>query len=399
MKFPFDKEAYKLFDNLFAFFGVVDCYGSVISLEGKILENSGVELLLSQNRKFSEMFFWQTSEQNVRKLENALIEATANNFKEHLDFKINADKNIPLCLNLHPVFNEEDNSNYIFFSAREVDRHDTAVQEDLQDSYLPDERTEREIEKVRRDKDFFIAFLSHELRSPLNTILGWTKILLTKEINDAVKKNALETIEKSARLQAKMIDDLVDSARVTSGKISLELIQLNFFDVLESVYNSQKSLVEAKNIDLEFICGNKDIPVFGDVSRLKQVITILVSNALKSVSAGGHIKIAVEIKDNEIITTIEDDGRGIALEQASGIFKQFQNGDEKKSFNSSVIEMELSVVKSLTEKHNGRVEAKSAGVGFGSTFALYLPLAKPARKINVMTEKFLDDESQFIGLN
>ncbi len=153
--------------------------------------------------------------------------------------------------------------------------------EELAKVYAREKKARDEAEEANRSKDFFLAIVSHELRSPLNTILGWTKILLTKEVKEEVRKNALETIEKSARSQAKLIDDLIDSARVASGKMRLELRQINLYEVLKTVYNSQKPLTEAKNVNLEFLSDSESIQVFGDSIRLQQVFTNLVSNALK----------------------------------------------------------------------------------------------------------------------
>lgn len=247
--------------------------------------------------------------------------------------------------------------------------------EELAKVYEREKRARDEAEDANRAKDFFLAVVSHELRSPLNTILGWTKILISKDVKEDVRRNALETIEKSARAQAKLIDDLIDSARVASGKLRLELRPLNLFEVLKTVYNSQKPLTDAKNINLEFASDRENIQVFGDAIRLQQVFTNLVSNALKFTAADGNITICAETDDKQVKVIISDDGQGINPEFLPNIFHQFQQGDEKSSSNrSGGLGLGLSIVKILSEKHNGQIQAESEGVGRGSTFTVTLPL-------------------------
>ncbi|MBA2493938.1 MAG: response regulator [Acidobacteria bacterium] len=246
--------------------------------------------------------------------------------------------------------------------------------EELSKVYDHEKKARDGAEEANRAKDFFLAVVSHELRSPLNAILGWTKILLTKEVDETTRKNALETIEKSARSQAKLIDDLVDSARVSSGKLRLEFRSLNFYEVIKTVYNSFKPSAEAKNIDLEFSADKQDIQVFGDMFRLEQIFTNLLSNALKFTSSGGTIKINVQTEKDAVKVTVHDDGKGINPDSLPNIFKQFRQGDENMSIEQSGLGLGLSIVKILTEKHNGTILAESEGIGQGSTFTVTLPL-------------------------
>jgi signal transduction histidine kinase/ActR/RegA family two-component response regulator len=249
-----------------------------------------------------------------------------------------------------------------------------SASEELARVYEREKKARDEAEEANRAKDFFLAVVSHELRSPLNTILGWTKILLGKEIKPEARQNALETIEKSARAQSKLIDDLIDSARVASGKMRLEMRPVNLFEVLKTVYNSQKPLTESKNVHLEFAADRENISVFGDPIRLQQVFTNLVSNALKFTSADGNIKISARNSDVEVRVTVKDDGQGISPELLPNVFQQFKQGDEKTSIDRSGLGLGLSIVKILSEKHNGRIRAESEGIGRGSTFTVILPL-------------------------
>ncbi len=246
--------------------------------------------------------------------------------------------------------------------------------EELSKVYESEKKARGEAEEANRAKDFFLAVVSHELRSPLNAILGWSKILLTREVDQATQKNALETIEKSARSQAKLIDDLVDSARVSSGKLRLELRPVNLYEIVKTLYFAQRPTAEARKINLEFSADQENIQVFGDSVRLQQIFTNLLSNAVKFSPGGGSIKINVATGTAAVEVSVEDNGQGISAEMLPEIFQQFQQGDNKTSRTQSGLGLGLSIVKILTEKHHGEITAVSPGIGQGSKFTVTLPL-------------------------
>jgi PAS domain S-box-containing protein len=246
--------------------------------------------------------------------------------------------------------------------------------EELSKVYDLEKKARSEAEEANRAKDFFLAVVSHELRSPLNAILGWVKILLNKKVDEKTHRNALETIEKSARTQAKLIDDLVDSARVASGKLRLELRPLNLYEIIKTVYNAQYPTAEAKNITFNFSADKENIQVFGDSYRLQQIFSNLLSNALKFTADGGNIKIDVQTDSNSVKVAFEDDGQGISENSLPNIFQQFQQGENKTSPAQSGLGLGLSIVKILVAKHNGTVKAESEGIGLGSSFTVVLPL-------------------------
>ena len=231
-----------------------------------------------------------------------------------------------------------------------------------------------EAEEANRSKDFFLAFVSHELRSPLNAILGWSKILLGKKVDEATQKNALETIERCARSQAKLINDLVDSARITSGRLSLELHPLNLYEVISTVCNSQRPTAESKNVTFEFNSFEKKIPVFGDTNRLQQVFNNLISNSLKFTPDGGAVSVSAEVAESCVNIIIKDNGQGIKAEAIPNIFRQFAQGEEKLTPDKNGLGLGLSIVKILVEKHKGKVSAESEGIGKGASFSVELPL-------------------------
>lgn len=254
--------------------------------------------------------------------------------------------------------------------------------EELSRVYARERKARDEAEDANRTKDYFLALVSHELRSPLNAILGWTKILLTKEVDDETRRNALQTIERSAMSQAKLIGDLVDSSRIASGKLRLEMRPMNIFDAVNTVFNSQKPTAEAKKIKLAFNYNTESATVFGDLIRLQQVFTNLLTNALKFTPEGGNVSVNLSANDGKVIISVEDDGQGINAETLPHIFRQFSQGDQTVSREQAGLGLGLSIVKTLVEKHEGKVAAQSEGVGKGSIFTVILPLIKPATNVH-----------------
>ncbi len=246
--------------------------------------------------------------------------------------------------------------------------------EELAQIYERERKARDEAEEANRMKDYFLAIVSHELRSPLNAILGWTKILRTKNVDAETTQNALETIERSANAQSKLIEDLVDSGRIASGKMRLEFRPTNLYEILKTVGNSHKPQAESKNIRLEFKSERKDAMIFGDMIRLQQVFNNLVSNSIKFTPAGGKIQIKLLSEKERAIVSVKDTGQGIAPEFLPNIFRQFSQGDEKTLGDQSGLGLGLSITKILVEKHNGNIQAASEGIGKGATFTVNLPL-------------------------
>jgi signal transduction histidine kinase/ActR/RegA family two-component response regulator len=246
--------------------------------------------------------------------------------------------------------------------------------EELTRVYDREKKARDEAEEANRAKDFFLAFVSHELRSPLNAILGWSKILLSRPVDEETRRSALETIEKSARSQTKLINDLVDSARVASGKISLEFRPTNLYEVVKVSYISQKPAADSRGILLEFINDNKDVTIFGDANRLQQVFVNLISNAIKFTPEGGQISVRIRTTEDNAQVEVRDTGRGISPDSLPNIFRQFSQVEPAHDMNKGGLGLGLSIVKILVGKHGGSVFAKSEGVGKGSTFIVQLPL-------------------------
>lgn len=266
--------------------------------------------------------------------------------------------------------------------------------EELSRVYALEKKARDDAEEANRTKDYFLALVSHELRSPLNAVLGWTKILLTKEVDEETRRNALETIERSALSQAKLIGDLVDSARIASGKLRLELRPMNLYDVLKTVYNSQKPAAEAKNINLEFNFETEKAQVFGDLIRLQQVFTNLLSNAVKFTPESGRISLNLKTDGKKASVSIKDNGQGISPETLPRIFHQFSQGEQTLARDQGGLGLGLSIVKTLVEKHEGTVTAQSEGIGHGAQFTVHLPLFIPKQSVSEQSLEATDPESK-----
>jgi CheY-like chemotaxis protein len=202
---------------------------------------------------------------------------------------------------------------------------------------------------------------------------------LKREVDDKTRHDALETIQKSANVQAKLINDLVDSVRVASGKIRLEYRPTNLVELVRSSVRANKPDAESRSITLEFSTVEDGVTVFGDANRLQQVFGNIISNAIKFTPEGGRVLVDVGRSGSAAKVTITDTGRGISPRALPNIFRQFSQGDfEEGRSSAGGLGLGLSIAKILAERHGGTIEAKSDGVGQGSQFTVTLPLTDAA---------------------
>ena len=185
----------------------------------------------------------------------------------------------------------------------------------------------------------------------------------------------MQTIEKSARAQTKLIDDLVDSARVASGKLRLEYRPTNLYEIVNSCFQAQMPMASAHNIELTLAADSDQIPVYGDAGRLQQIFSNLLSNAVKFTPDGGQVSIEVGTTRDSAVVTVADTGQGIEKEALPDIFRQFSQGDMTQNRRNSGLGLGLSIVNILVEKHGGTVHADSDGPGKGARFTVTLPLS------------------------
>lgn len=240
---------------------------------------------------------------------------------------------------------------------------------------LASERAARgEAERMNRIKDEFVATLSHELRTPLNAIIGWAQILRRGgDVEDI--REASEVIERNARVQATMIEDLLDASRITSGKLRLDLQSIDLTSVVLAALETISPGAQAKGVRMERLLDPlHQVRISGDPTRLQQVFWNLLSNAVKFTPKGGKVQVLVERIDSHVEVSVSDTGQGIEPSFLPHVFDRFRQQDAASNRKHGGLGLGLSIVRHLVELHGGTIYARSAGEGLGATFVVTLPL-------------------------
>ena len=244
------------------------------------------------------------------------------------------------------------------------------------DELLASERSARaQAERANYLKDEFLGTLSHELRTPLNSILLWTQILLQHANDPEQVQRGLAAIERSTKVQAQLITDLLDVSRIISGKLRLEVQPLNLAATIKSALESLSPAIEAKNLRLRTYFDPRVGMISGDPARLQQVIWNLVINATKFTPKGGQIDVKMERIDSHVAVSVSDTGQGITAELLPYLFERFRQGDVSIKRNSGGLGLGLAIVKHIVEMHGGTIGAASEGPGTGAKFTVLLPIA------------------------
>ncbi|MBE9157277.1 PAS domain S-box protein [Nodosilinea sp. LEGE 06152] len=242
---------------------------------------------------------------------------------------------------------------------------------------LAREKTARaEAETANRIKDEFLAVLSHELRSPLNPILGWSKLLQTRKLSEQKTQQALATIERNAKLQTQLIEDLLDVSRILRGKLVLNIAPVSLSSTIEAALETVKLAIETKGIRIQKSFGHETDLIMGDTARLQQVIWNLLTNAVKFTPPGGTVAIRLEQNHNCVQIQVRDTGIGITPDFLPYVFDYFRQEDGTTTRKFGGLGLGLAIVRHITELHGGTVWAESLGEGMGSTFTVQLPLLK-----------------------
>ncbi|MDB6132631.1 MAG: DNA-binding response regulator, OmpR family, containings and winged-helix [Verrucomicrobiales bacterium] len=242
------------------------------------------------------------------------------------------------------------------------------AQEELQAAHA-------EAQRQSRIKDEFLATLSHELRTPLQSILGWTQILQAGDFDAAELAQGLEVIDRNAEAQTRISEDLLDMNRILSGKIRLDVQQLNLADIVEEAVDFVKPAALARRIRLQSIIGPLARHVSGDPNRLRQIFWNLLTNAIKFTPPEGAVQITLERVNSHLEISVADSGEGIDPEFLPHVFERFRQADASTTRKHAGLGLGLAIVKHLAELHGGGVRAKSAGLSKGSVFTVSLPLA------------------------
>ncbi len=229
-------------------------------------------------------------------------------------------------------------------------------------------------EDASRAKDEFLNTLSHELRTPLNAIIGWSTLLRSGNVPAEQRPKALETVERNARIQARLIEDMLDLSRIEQGKFVLSVGPVEMVRVVEGAIDSARPAAEAKGIRLQPVLDSH-AAIVGDPDRLQQVVWNLLSNAIKFTPRGGRVQVRLRRAQSHVELVVADDGQGITADFLPHVFDRFRQGDASFTRKAGGLGLGLAIVRSLVELHGGVVSAQSDGPGLGATFAVRLPLA------------------------
>ena len=302
-----------------------------------------------------------------------------------------------VSLTVSPIRNEEGTVIGASKILRDITRQKQIEAE--RDALLSREKQAREqAELASRAKDEFLGLLSHELRTPLNSILGWTRILSSHHLDEEGSAQALETIDRNAKLQARLIDDMLDVSRIISGKLRLDAQPVDLTSVINAAVETLRPAAEAKHIrmyvTLDFGTGS----VLGDPVRLQQVIWNLVSNAVKFVPKDGSVRVSLQRVNSHLEIKVSDSGPGIDPEFLPHVWERFRQADSTPNKKYSGLGLGLSIVRHLVEMHGGTVDAANNDDGPGAVFTVSLPVMAVRRTVDqLMGEKRAEPDQAMSG--
>jgi CheY-like chemotaxis protein/nitrogen-specific signal transduction histidine kinase len=261
-------------------------------------------------------------------------------------------------------------------------------------------------EEANRLKDQFLAIVSHELRTPLNAILGWADMLRRGKLDATARERAFRTIYDSATRQAQLIEDLLDVARIMSGKLRLEQSDVDVAHVVRDALQVVQPAADAKRIGVTLDVDSSLEPIAGDAARLQQVAWNLLSNAVKFTPEGGTVNVRLQRVNHGVEMTVRDTGQGIAPDFLPSVFEAFRQGDGSTTRVHRGLGLGLSIVKNLVEAHGGTVTAQSDGEGRGAMFTVRLPIAiavdslsRPVARRPSSRQKSVDEPLSLKGLS
>jgi PAS domain S-box-containing protein len=232
----------------------------------------------------------------------------------------------------------------------------------------------QDAEAASRMKEEFLATVSHELRNPLNAIMGWVHLLRSGKLDTAKSSKALETIERNVHMQTALIDDILDVSRIMRGKINLSFRTVRVGAVVDAALAAVRPTADAKGVTLEYEMASASDEISGDADRLQQIVWNLLSNAIKFTPRDGRVTIRVERHDDDLTLTVRDTGQGISQDFLPHVFDRFTQADSGSTRAHGGLGLGLAIVRHLVELHAGSVEAASDGPGQGAAFSVRLPL-------------------------
>jgi PAS domain S-box-containing protein len=350
-----------------------------IDLEGRILSwNAGAERIFgcakeeAVGKHFSILFTPEDRQSGVpeRELENARTRGSAEDFR----WQMRKDGSRFWASGYANPLRDEAGSliGYVKVAHDATDKK--LAEERLKDALEREREARGEAERANRSKDEFITLISHELRSPLNAILGWTTALRKARGDEQLYDRGLDVIERSARMQSQLVEDLMDTARAISGKLKLEVRPMDLAEAIEKAEEVVRPAAEAKGVSLDARLDRNVGQITGDPDRLQQVVWNLLSNAVKFTNEGGRVEVRLERVDPFVQITVRDTGQGIKPEFMPHVFDRYQQAGALGGRRAGGLGLGLTLVRQLVEMHGGGVDAESEGEGKGATFTVRLPV-------------------------
>ncbi len=385
--------------NLFAFVGVMTVDGTLTDANRSSLEAAGIPAGEVLGKKFWDCYWWSYSPEIQAQLRDACERAAGGQVVRYdVPVRMAGDTRVWIDFQLSPLRDTKGRITHLIPSALEIEvRH--AAEKALRESEEHEREARAEAEAANRSKDTFLATLSHELRTPLNAILGWAVLLRTTPPADGKPIHAdidrgLAIIERNARVQGKLIEDVLDVARITSGKFILDLRPLDLTSLVLAAVDAVRPAAEGKGLNLEVAGGGRgagglgSLWVHGDSSRLQQAVSNLLTNAVKFTPKGGRVAVNTElVKGTAADTariTVTDTGMGIDAAFIQSIFERFKQAGEGTTRSYGGLGLGLAVVRHIIEAHGGTAHATSQGDGTGATFTLELPATpQPATPLDL----------------
>jgi signal transduction histidine kinase/ActR/RegA family two-component response regulator len=255
-----------------------------------------------------------------------------------------------------------------------------AATDELKKLLVSEQLARAEAVSANRMKDEFLATVSHELRTPLNAIIGWTHMLGKGKLDQALTARAIETIERNAKAQAQLVEDILDVSRVITGKLQLNIGPADVASIINAAIDSVQPAATSKAIEIEVTLDPLIRHIAADANRLQQIVWNLLANAIKFTPPGGHVNVSLKRKAANVQITVSDTGKGIDPAFVPFIFDRFRQEDASTTRSYGGLGLGLSIVRHLAELHGGTVEAYSGGEGKGATFTILLPNLRPADK-------------------
>lgn len=323
-------------------------------LQGKEL----FEIGLLENAEASRAAFQQLEEKGVIRYDNLPLKSKNGNRLE-----------VEIVANLYHENGEE----IIQCNIRDITERKLG-EEERERLLSREQQARQEAEDANRLKDEFLAVVSHELRTPLNSINGWAHALRGGKLDAGQAAHAIEIIERNAKSQNQIINDLLDVSRIITGKMRLDVGPVQLGALIEAAVETMRPAADAKGVELRLTIDPTIGPVSGDAERLQQVIWNLLTNAVKYTPRGGHVEARLEREDSQIAIIVQDTGEGISPDFLPYVFARFRQADGTTTRKYGGLGLGLSIVRHLVEAHGGRVSAASEGAGRGATFTVRLPL-------------------------